>query len=762
MFNERKNQMKKLTSILIAGLFLTTNVHAYIYEDNSSRIITEGITHRVSDTFSQDGWVRADIVTIDLTNPDLSLKVLTSPNGTSSLATEKSMAQSESTKVAVNADFFNMQSGETNMLGMLFKDGELLSTPSKDNFVSFAVTEENRVLFDYFTFQGTLYAENTSLTEFSSCELYQINKVPLTTGAITMITSAWGENVTIPMYTYAMICENAGEDKYQMTAFSWGGEKVAIPQGGAVFIANYSVNAFLNANFAIGDTIRVETKLSPDITGIKEASGGNTLLVKNGEIVPFTSNITGKAQRTAMGLDKSGETLFLVTVDGRDDNCPGFTQDEMAQFMLNLGVNDAINLDGGGSTTLVAPDTFTNEQKIINNVSSPRKVSTAIGVVSSAESGEALEGEIKLSKDTIILGDQTTVSYAFFDEKYNPVTVDLSKVKISCSDEYAVITENSVMPTKKGVHTITAEYDGIILREKVEVLGDIFAINIYPENVSVTSGDKTFTVTAYDKNGKAASVPENLLTFTASGDITLSGSTVKKGEGSGIVTASYENLTSNASVNSEPYLRPDDIKTVDTFEGFIKDGVTLTITGEISEPKNLISRFMLRKRLSDLAQRDDVYVLSDNIHDPRSIFTAYRKTDTYTHRIVDNTAIITIPHKNSSILKTEKNAWDNFQITLDMIEEKNLLIITNDPIYNLNTAEQTVWDYYMKRLTDKGINVFVASMGEKSEATVKNSVRYLYVGDISTCSIASCDYSLKSSAPLTITISGDDFYYTYD
>lgn len=754
--------MKKLISVLIAGALMTTTAHAAIYEYDQTTTITEGITHQRLDTFTQSGWVKANVIKIDLTNEDLQLKVLTSPNGTSRLATVKSMATEANTKVAVNADFFNLQSGETNMLGMVYQDGELISTPSKDNFVSFVITEENEVLFDYFTFSGTLYAENTSLVEEASCELYQINKVPITTGGITMITDAWGETVTIPQYTYAMICEYYDENEYKMTGFSWGGEAVAIPENGAVFIANYSVNGFLNFNFALDDVIRVESTISPDIDSIKEASGGNTLLVKNGEIAPFTSNITGKAQRTAMGLSEDHETLYLVTIDGREEDCSGFTQTDMAEFMLKLGAFDAINLDGGGSTTLITPDRYTDEQTIQNSVSSPRKVSTALGVISHAEVGDAEMGESKLSKDIIVLGDYVDITTIFYDENYNNTTIDLSELEISCSDEDALIEDNRITPSIAGLHTIYAEYEGIVLENEVLVLDDIFAINIYPEVIDTTSKDKSVQVTAYDQNGNSAVIPSELVTFETEGDIVMDGSIVKKGDATGTVTAKFNNLTSVSVVNGEKHIRPDDIKNEDMFEGFIEDGEKITIAGAINEPKNLIGRIQAKLHLQDLASRGDVYALSDNIYDPRGTFTVYRKVDGFTQRDIGNSKIITLNNAKSSIRRGEENAWGNFKIVCESLEKDNLVIVLNEPIYNMNSGEQRVWNHFMDNLTQKGVNVFVVSQGVKSEATVENGVRYLYVGPIGNCNNASFEYGFKEAKPLTITFNDDELRYTFE
>jgi hypothetical protein len=58
--------------------------------------------------------------------------------------------------------------------------------------------------------------------------------------------------------------------------------------------------------------------------------------------------------RTALGLDARRRLAWLVTVDGRQ---PGFSEgaslDELTDILISLGARDAINLDGGGSTTMV-------------------------------------------------------------------------------------------------------------------------------------------------------------------------------------------------------------------------------------------------------------------------------------------------------------------------------------------------------------------------------------------------------------------------
>jgi exopolysaccharide biosynthesis protein len=755
--------MKKYISIFLAAAMVFSSSLAgaeTIYENVTEETVTKGVTYEKISMFSEFGWTRANVIKIDLTDPNPSVRVLVSPEGSSHLSTVMTMAETSGAKAAVNGDFFNFSSGETNMLGMVYQDGTLISTPAKDNQPSFILTEDNKVLFDYFSFSGTLIADNTSLCDYySTTELYQVNKKPLTTGAITMITSAWGNSVSVPSYCYAMVTEPSDEEgKYRMTSYSWGGESVSIPQGGAVFIANYQINGFLNTNFAIGDEIGVEFSITPDVGKIKEASGGNTVIVKDGQVYPFTNNITGNNQRTAMGLSKSGNTLVLVTIDGRESDCVGMTQTQLAEFMIALGCDSAINFDGGGSTTMVAENRMTGSLEVKNSVSSLRKVSTAVGVFSSASSNNVVSGgKMTLSSDAIVLGDSTRAEAVFYDENFNNIS---SSVVYSCSDPYAVINGNKIMPTSVGEHTIYATSGSVTLESKITVLDNIFAINVYPEVVSTDSADKALTVTAYDRSGKSAVIDPSLVTFTPSASVSLSGNTVKKGSGKGTVTAQYNSLTSICVVNGEKYERGYDEKANDSFEGTIPYATEIAVTGELSA-KKLIGRFSVNKTLSAL-NGQDVYALS-KISDPMGILSFYRNVNGFTERTIDNTKIVTISNSTSSSFRlTDSSAWGKLKTVCENLTEKNLIIMTNSPIYKMNDGEQEVFNSFTEKLAENGKNVFVVTCGEKSEVTVNNNVRYIYLGSLGQGNIASVDYDTNTNKFVKFYISGDNIRYNFE
>jgi hypothetical protein len=76
----------------------------------------------------------------------------------------------------------------------------------------------------------------------------------------------------------------------------------------------------------------------------------------------FDSDITdGRYPRAALGF--GGGRAIAVAVDGRSDEDAGLTLAELAHLMARLGARDALNLDGGGSTSLVADGALVNRPR---------------------------------------------------------------------------------------------------------------------------------------------------------------------------------------------------------------------------------------------------------------------------------------------------------------------------------------------------------------------------------------------------------------
>lgn len=94
----------------------------------------------------------------------------------------------------------------------------------------------------------------------------------------------------------------------------------------------------------------------------------------------FDSDITaGRYPRAAIGLTRRGEVL-AVACDGRADDEAGLTMAELAEAMAALGATQAMNLDGGGSTSLICGGRLRNVPREAHGIALPegRAVATAI------------------------------------------------------------------------------------------------------------------------------------------------------------------------------------------------------------------------------------------------------------------------------------------------------------------------------------------------------------------------------------------------
>jgi exopolysaccharide biosynthesis protein len=112
-----------------------------------------------------------------------------------------------------------------------------------------------------------------------------------------------------------------------------------------------------NAGFAIDATGHVSVIARPDngwrlLENFSTVLSSGPLLVAHGQRVPQAQEKfnTNRHPRTVVGLTKKNHLIAMV-VDGRSSEAYGMTTEELATVMQALGCTDAMNLDGGGSST---------------------------------------------------------------------------------------------------------------------------------------------------------------------------------------------------------------------------------------------------------------------------------------------------------------------------------------------------------------------------------------------------------------------------
>jgi hypothetical protein len=138
--------------------------------------------------------------------------------------------------------------------------------------------------------------------------------------------------------------------------------KAVNPQGNSALSNTVAVLSFGSEPAAsagklrVGDTIKLELTTKPDLSKAVTGSEGIFPIVSKGEVLKEFDGgkyILGKHPRTAIGFNE--RFFFMVVVDGRQKTLSmGMNPTELAQFMAALGCTEAMNLDGGGSSTFWA------------------------------------------------------------------------------------------------------------------------------------------------------------------------------------------------------------------------------------------------------------------------------------------------------------------------------------------------------------------------------------------------------------------------
>ncbi|HEV8683656.1 MAG TPA: phosphodiester glycosidase family protein [Actinomycetota bacterium] len=155
-------------------------------------------------------------------------------------------------------------------------------------------------------------------------------------------------------------------------------------EGGVVVSAQPgSLEALLIRSLAPGE--RVTWTWSFGWAGVGDSIGGYPLLLRDGEtmVTECSASICFRHPRTAIGVDAEGRIL-LVVVDGRRRRSVGMDLVDLANLLRRLGAVSALNLDGGGSSTMVV------RGQVVNRPSDghERPRSTAVLVLDGQDPGE--------------------------------------------------------------------------------------------------------------------------------------------------------------------------------------------------------------------------------------------------------------------------------------------------------------------------------------------------------------------------------------
>jgi hypothetical protein len=323
------------------------------------------------------------VLEVDLTRRDISLRGVKGNDAFASREKLSSMASRYKgpgkVVAAINTDFFYVPTGESenNVIieGVMTK-GVVLSDSPHDRFDArhsqLGIDWKNRAFIERFALDSRLIHQGRGT------KLDGINYRPPYPNAITLFTSFAGDSTprdttsrNSALVPLKMVRQTPTEMMFTVAGNAKEGGRLATTAG-AVLIGDGERRDEVRSIGRRGGTVRIATGVWPHRGNLRTVVGGWPMIVNDGKSVAeyadivegtFTRFSVGRNPRSAAGISKDGSTLYLVVVDGRRPTDAGMSLAELAKTMLQLGAYDAMNFDGGGSTTMVV------EGKVVNRPS---------------------------------------------------------------------------------------------------------------------------------------------------------------------------------------------------------------------------------------------------------------------------------------------------------------------------------------------------------------------------------------------------------
>lgn len=715
-------------------LLLTPAVAETIYEESTARKITRGVTHTYTERLTDGYWQKINVIEADLNDENVDIAALFSKDGISDKETLSSLAKSSGAVAAINADFFDTTtpSGKTTPLGLTVSDGKIISSASHDTGLAAIAEIDGSLMTGYFQTEIYLHAENGN-----KMQILHINKYH-STNSMVLFTSDFG-SVTPKNTDDSAEMTVVGDT---VTSITYGIGETPIPENGYILKVNPAINNFFAENFEVGDKAEITVSLSPDLGEIKTAVGGGTVLVKNGKVASFTHNISGNNPRSAAGISKDGKKLYLVTVEGREQNTPGMSQTALANLLISLGAYSAINFDGGGSTEMVTRNDSGNIE--ITNTPSDggeRAISTALGIKSVGKNPYFASMTLSASKENVCLGDYVQIWAAPFDNYHNPTVIG-NEISFS-ADDGGRFEGNAYYPSSAGVRTVTATYNGVTASIKVNVLSDIANITFYPETFN---GDKGYlSVVASDSNGfKSQLSPEVIGWRVEEGDGSVSFGNIKA-HGKIVVSATFSDKIIKTTINGE-YKKS---VLFDKFNTEIKNP-DFVILPEFLPDNTFINNVVNERIMLRSAEYRNAFSMGDAGEDAINLNNTSQK-------VVNNTKIITL--QNHIAPSKALSSWKSF-LNLESENEQNVVIYLAGGDNFCDETSKRMFDKTLIKLYNLKKNVFVISHGDENSFDIDSGIRYIKIKEPK-ISLADFTNTFDNALYLKFKINGDKLFYEW-
>ena len=749
--NRNKKLAKRAIGVALAAVMLLsplsyfgveTAYAATQYEMKSEKIVTRGVTYEKNSRMTDAGVQNIHVMKVDLRESTLEIREVESKNGYGLKETVKKLLTDNGAVAGVNGDFFGLSGSYSSPFGPVVQDGEVISAGTTLNktegqYAAFFMDEDGNPFFDYFTMTAKFGNEKKML------ELAGMNKFSSLVFPVYLDTNAMTTTASLDSRFENLVKFIVVDD--EITFISEKGQTVTVPEDGYVIVMSGDYRTNAAHMFAVGDEVVLDVTSSVDLDEMETAFGGGGKLLVDGKIVEANSKVaTGRQPRTAFGVSKDGNTAIFLVVDGRGDSI-GATHWELGKLMQEYGAYEAMHLDGGGSSTMVAK---TNEDKTLtvqNTVSegSERKVINAVGIFQKAKQGKIEEIRIQPSAARTLAGRGITFTVYGLDEYYNRIEIPADQVKMAAIGVDGTWDGYTFTPKTAGTFTVTATYNKMGAYHIGAVSSKLARLKPANDSIKLNVGDTaTIAMQVYDEDGFmywASTSTKYAVGNTAVGTMKENVFTAKA-EGSTNIKCEKDGKIAYITVTvgeAEEAKKPEVEAAKDVLNQTVtkkNDGayyfnvagkIAYTGTEEIEEKVYNDARSKVKSYV-DANANVAIYGGPNDIQSQKKL-DSLSWTGQYRFLNRGGVSLAMLAATNGGINATDPTQWGKFTADIEKAGNDTIVLVTDQtPSDWKSAAEANYFRAVLNKYVEQGKKVFVVSCYNKSYWTsTKDGVRYI-------------------------------------
>ncbi|GIP35399.1 phosphodiester glycosidase family protein [Paenibacillus sp. J2TS4] len=608
MMNWKKSLARTMSGWLAAGLLFTAgplslqSVPAYAASEvrtvsntgydlihEQSFMLAPGVRH-TSRTMELGGKRQSlQMMEIDTTDPFTELKAVSSRGEVSNQETVGYMIQEQEALgqrvvAGVNGDFFSSVGVPS---GLQITDGEIITSPSTIKTLLLVLPSGRVKLEDSVTMTATLTAPDG---EVLALNMINRTRIPSHDNHAFLFSPRFGSSTRTPEGGVEVVLAaaspndrlQAGQRQPATVESVRETNDTPISEGQFVLSASGPKADWVREHLTAGDKVHIDVSFDKGVNQARQVLSGNStlgkVLLKDGEIPADILDETDKNNtdihpRTMLGTKQ--DKLFVVVVDGRmPGHSDGITLAEGAQYLKSLGADQAINIDGGGSSTYYARLPGDSHPSLLNRTSDgpERTVGNSLMLFTKAPVSKlaslVLESELTGpwqdaswpdAPIAVAPGSEVQLIAKGLDRHYNPVALQPEELSWTVEGGIGTIEADGRFRAglDEGSGRVTVQSKKVTASMEVTVTDRLSRLELSPVDFVIESGAvMPMKVKAYGEDGRRVALSPDRVVWSSEGGIGSIGEdgvlTATSGEAVGTISAQYGSLTAEARVQVGP------------------------------------------------------------------------------------------------------------------------------------------------------------------------------------------------------------------